>query len=310
MYFYFQSDSNAALKINGGFAGRLCEPLKISIDVSRPPYLEFCPINCGEPPLAFFPDEKFIDNPPEGVSVTDLRGGYFVAFDFVAVRGRYGVIEQKKFSDAVITVFNDKGFKLSIETPADFYAESLPFAATSAEISRKFVDGNDVIIVFFPSERYLCVYSAGKVKKLFSREIDGFDLKNGFCTTERKKDVAKHEIKIRWDCSAEFKEISREVSHAADFRKEAVYPKILPYAFAEEFAAGGDYAFYLSENVKKNADKLAGFFGEFIGVCVPPSFRDYREIGFIRKLRERKYVVDYYILETENDKITNIKKVD
>lgn len=310
MYFYFQSNVDAALKINGGFAGRLCEPLKISIDASRPPFLEFCPLNCAAPPTAFFPDENFTDNPPEGVIVTDLRGGYFVAFDNVAVRGEYGVIEQKKFSDAVITVFCDNGYKLSIETPADFYTEGLPFAATSAEISREFIDGNDVIVVFFPTERYLCAYSAGKVKKLFSRVADGYDVKNGFCTVERKKDVAKHEIKIRWDCSAEFKEISREVSHAADFRKEAVCPKILPYAFAEEFAAGGDYTFYLAENVKKNADKLAEFFGEFIGVCVPPSFRDYREVGLIKKIRERKYAVDYYVFETENDKITNVKKVD
>lgn len=311
MYFYFYSESDAALKINGSFKGNLSEPLGTEIDFSDdPPYIEFCPLNRAEPPFAFLPDKKFLDDPPYGVSVTDLRGGYFVAFDEVPRLGAYGVIEQKKFSDAVITVFCDNGIKLSIETPADFYTESLPFRATSAEISREFLNGIDAIVVFFPTERFICVYAAGKIKKLFSREADSFDCKNGFFTTERKKDVAKHTIKIKWDCSDGFKEISREVSHAASFRRDAVYPGILPYVFAEEFAAGGDYEFYLAENIKKNADKLSGFFGNFIGVCTPPRFRDYREVGLIKKLRERRYIVDYYLFETESDKIVNVKKVD
>ena len=105
------------------------------------------------------------------------------------------------------------------------------------------------------------------------------------------------------------KETSRKVTANEKFNPENLPDFLIPYAFCEEFLCGGDFTRYLSDGIKENTDKLKGYLGEFIGVTTPPLFRDYKEIGLIRKTTERKYSVDYYTFETEDKKINNIIKV-
>ncbi|MDY2841883.1 MAG: hypothetical protein SOT08_04350 [Candidatus Borkfalkiaceae bacterium] len=312
MYFYFQTEFRAAVKINGELCGTSDCRHKIRREFADAPLVEICPLGGKAHYSAFYPDAEFLSAPPDGTTVTDLNGGYYISLDEMPAQTPFKVLAQEKFSDAVVTVFSENGLKLSVETPADFYAEQLPFAADGASVRREYVGGADVIFISLQgkSGQIVLAYSAGKVKKLFSREVELFDVQNGFYTLEKRKDVAKHEIKIFWDCSAEFREIRREVRHSPKFRPDLVCDKILPYAFIEEFSAGGDYTCYLADGIKKNADKLGGYFGEFIGVCPPPPFRDYREIGLLKKRGERRFALEYFSFDMQDGKIVNVRKAD
>ena len=83
MIYYFLSNVPAAVKIGGIFKGlALTEPLKL--DLSFPsPFIEVCPEKNGYgAPLGFIAGPEFLSDPPERVTVTDLKGGYAVCFDF------------------------------------------------------------------------------------------------------------------------------------------------------------------------------------------------------------------------------------
>ena len=121
--------------------------------------------------------------------------------------------------------------------------------------------------------------------------------------------MAKHVIETEYkEIDGEIAVQTRKASCSEKFDREKVTERLIPYAFSEELLCGGDYAFYLAEDLKENAESLKGFIGNAIGVTPPPMFRDYREVGFIKKLGERKYAVDYYRFDMQENKINNIFK--
>lgn len=309
MYFYFDCDAPAVLKIDGMYRGKLNGEKHVDVDGES--YIELCPTGAGLPCAGFFPDEDFLSAPPENFTVTDLAGGFFVYYKVPAADRGFKILAQKKYPDASVTAFIENGLKLSIETPDDFYAESLDFIAYSAEIFRDKINGKDVFIIRFGGKKPIIrVYSLRKTKLLFSRGVDEFVVENGVLyTTEKLCDVAKHEIKSSWTYCDSFSEKTREVVCLKNFSTSDLCDGVLPYVFLEEFAVKGDYIRYLSDDIKKNAEKLSGFFGNFLGVCPPPFFRDYKEIGLIKKRAKNAYYVDYFLLESSNGKIFSIKKL-
>lgn len=312
MYFYFNDERPVALKINGELFGMANGERCFNFDDTTP-LVEICPLCADEAPSFFYPNDDFLSSPPAGFAVTDMRGGYYVLKTYGKTQTPFTLLAQKKFSDAIITVFTENGLTVSIETPHDTFAETLYLDAVSAQILRERINGADFIFISFnkkaSDKKILCAYSASPVKRVFMREVDNFEIIGGaLVTTELFCDVAKHEIKTVWNATGELKEVSRETTCSKNFSADRVCDLILPYVFAEEFLTNGDFLRYLGGDVKKNADKLGGFFGEFIGVCVPPFFRDYNEIGFIKKRGENAYYIDYFIFETENGKISGIKK--
>lgn len=312
MYFYFIGERPAALKIDGELCGRANGERCFNFD-GAPPFVEICPLCADETPSYFYPNDDFLSSPPAGFAVTDMRGGYYVLKTFGKTQTPFNLLAQKKFSDAVVTVFTENGLTVSIETPLGTFAETLYLDSASAQISRERINGADFTFISFKCRAsdkiFLCIYSISPVKRVFMREVDSFQIIGGsLVTTEMLQDIAKHEIKTVWDATDEFKEVSRETTCSKNFSADRVCDLILPYVFAEEFFAGGNFLRYLGGDIKTNADKFGGFFGEFIGVCVPPFFRDYNEIGFIKKRGENAYYIDYFIFETENGKICGIKK--
>ena len=308
MYYYFQSDKNAVLKVDGEFKGNINEPVLFCADKNKSPFIEICAIGVPSETLSFFLDETFIENPPNGISLTDMRGGYFIFYLPICPPKDFKTVFQKKILGAVVTIFNENGLKISIETPNGFYAEALPFYTEEAEIKETRISDKPIILVFFPEARTLNVYSAEKGEKHFSRRADCFGTDDGFYTVEEKKDIAKHKIKIFWELSPAVKEKQREITHSPLFTADTLTDNILPYAFAEEFAVGGNYEKFLSPDLKKNADMLGDFFGNILGVCVPPPFRDYREVGIVKKAGIRKYKIDYYLFERSDGTICGIKQ--
>ena len=85
--------------------------------------------------------------------------------------------------------------------------------------------------------------------------------------------------------------------------------KILPYAFLEEYLVGGNYTQFLSDTMLQNANKLSYYLGDFVGVMPPPIFRNYDEIGLVKKIKDNVYKIDYVKVMVQNKKIDNISFV-
>ena len=80
MYCYFCSDFPAIIKIDGIYYGSIYNCVKtINLD-NCTPFIEVCSLDHNEKSTYILLDEKFISNPPENVTLTDLQGGYFIKF--------------------------------------------------------------------------------------------------------------------------------------------------------------------------------------------------------------------------------------
>ncbi len=312
MYYYFSSDFPAVIKLNGIYYGQITNTVKhIDVQSEQPAFVEVCSLIQTEKSINFILDDNFLSSPPNLASVTDLKGGYLIKFNRAYNVDEFSVIQQEKFPDVIATVFCENGYKLSIETPEDFYAEILYNEIKSTNIERIEMQGERLIVVRIIAEKQIVyVYKThGKTQKIFSTECDDAVFNNNLTVIESRNNIAKHNISSVWELSnGEFKLSSRTVKRKDGFDISQLHQRILPFAFAEELLAGGYVLDFLADDMQKNADKLKGFLGEFIGVMPPPTFRAPDEVGLIYKQSDRKYFVRYFTFEMENNKILNIKE--
>lgn len=312
MYCYFTGKRRAALKINGAFAGYLSKtPLLINI-AGEPPFIEICPTDSAYGYLSFVPDNGFFANPREGLTVTDLKGGYLVNVSPVS-GGALKVVATERFTNATATVYGKDGCRVEIAVGGNLFTEELPFRCLSAKILKENIGvPNALIIAFNEPETVLAVYTLSlDVKKIFLRRVASFSTDGVLVTTETFCDVAKHNVKTEWFYSnGTLTQKSKSITVSPAFEPRNLVKGVIPYAFAEEYVIGGDYSVYLGGNVLQNADKLRPYLGDAIGVMPPPFFRNADEVGLIYKTGKNTYRIDYCVFNVENKKIVNLKKVD
>ena len=310
MYFYFSADFPIGIKLNGIYYGIINGNIKgINICEPEKTLVELLPLNGTDNSISFLLDDVFLSS-PKNACVTDLKGGYLINFYKNECSDAFNIIAQEKFPDAIITLFNDNGLKLSIETPNSFYADNFSFFSKNAKIERFNLDGFNMIAINF-DDKILALYGIdGEIKKVFFDTIKEFSFDKNFCTIKSYKDIAKHGVKIFWGYNGEKLFIKeKEITCSKKFIRESIPSKIIPYAFLEEFLIGGDFSFYLTDNVRKNSDKLNGYLGDFIGIMPPPRFRNINEVGLIYKAGDNLYKVEYATFTLINDKIDNIIKI-
>ncbi|MCQ2387468.1 MAG: hypothetical protein MJ066_03365 [Clostridia bacterium] len=311
MYFYFTSSFPAVLKINGIVFGEITNQIKfINIDGDLP-LIEVCPLIPTENYRAFFLNDNFLSTPPEYLSITDLQGGYLIKVYSQFLSPTLKVLQQKKFFNITCTIYNENGYKLSIESQNDFFIDNIYFEFNSSKIDYVNINGCNFICIYFSGEKnYLFLYSVdNKIECKFNKEVFSYEINQNFSTFEKFSDIAKHSVKTFYTFNNnEFIQQKREIFYSDSYTKETLNEKIIPYAFLEEFFIGGDYEFFLSDKIKENKDSLFSFFGNFIGVCPPPLFRNYDEIGLIYKESYNKYKVNYFTFTLENGKISNLVK--
>ena len=172
MIYYFLSNVPAAVKIGGIFKGlALTESLKL--DLSFPsPFIEVCPEKNGYgAPLGFIAGPEFLSDPPERVTVTDLKGGYAVCLDFTRTEKDFKSIAVYRTPFAIVNVFSQSGYFISIETQFDFFTEELPLTTESAEffVSR---DKTTLVVGLTGDKKAVIAYDISeKVKKTFCEEV-------------------------------------------------------------------------------------------------------------------------------------------
>jgi hypothetical protein len=314
MFFYFYSSSPAIIKINGIYKGKIDNCFKpFYLDLSNPPFVEICFFSIKCAPLVFMLDSAFLSCPPPSVVITDLKGGYAINIYNEDNSLPFAIINQQKFSYAVATVFMDNGLKLSIETPTDFFAKTFSFSCENAQILPfNLNDKQFLAINFIAEENILCCYLIeNKIIEVYSKKGVEFCLDNGFTTTEKFYDIAKHKITCSWQFICEkFVATDTKIETDKDFCLENLSSHVLPYAFLEEFMVNKKAYELLSDTVKEKAEFLNEYLGEYIGVFPPPDFRKFDEIGLLYKNGQNKYRAEYFTFELQNREICNIKRSD
>lgn len=311
MYYYFSSSYPAVLKLNGIYYGTIHNAIKsCKVDGDEHVFVEICPLNGKEKPTAIILDKEFLSSPPNHLSITDLDGGYLLKFESSYFCNEFKVFSQQKYNDAVVTVFSENGYKLSIETKDDFYAESLEIEIASAEIQRVERLKNLVVIFMHGDKNVVCVYDINSsIKKVFSQNVDSAEFNENLITVQSYSDVAKHRLTTTWQYeNRTFIAKEKKIERQNQIDREKLNPNVLPYAFLEELLVGGEYREYIADTLLENADKLGGFFGDFIGVMPPPIFRDIEDVGLIYNKEKNLYCVKYFRFELKENKIVNVSK--
>lgn len=312
MYIYFSSEYPSAVKLNGAFLGLVGKSTKgCNINIEENVYVEFCGADGKEKTLSFILNEGFFNNIPPNLIVTDLNGGYLLHAKKSCLEEDFSVLAQEKYNDLIATVFLDKGYKISIETPNDFYAEQLKFSFNNANFNRFNINGFSFLACeLVGEETLLLVFNVSeKIEKVFCRQIKSFSFDNGLTTVTEIKDIAKHLITTHWDFNGE-KLIEKEskIEVSPNFKVENLTEKIIPYAFLEALLTKDDLTPYLTENMLEKKHLLSGYLGDFIGIMPPPPFRNKNEVGLIYRKKENFYSVCYCTFTIINRKIDNVKK--
>ena len=310
MYYYFCSEFPAVIKIDGVYFGNISQSVKpVNVMSDNQSFIELCPLNDSERALSFMLDENFLLNPPSGVLVVDLKGGFFIKFVCTGKTSPFKVLAQEKLPDAVVTVFIENGLKLSIETRTDFYGQTLNYFADGASITPFSLCGTNLVAINTTNGFLQCYILDGKISQVFCKKVASADFSNGFSTVEEFKDVAKHVLKCEWQLDGrQIKEKTRLLERAQNFCIENLNQKIIPYAFLEEFMLGGEVKDYLSENVLENSHALKEYLKDYIGIMPPPLFKNPDLVGLVYAENQNKYSVEYFSFELEDKKICNIKR--
>ena len=203
MYFYFSSEYPAALKIGGIYYGQIFLDVKgINLDLANPVLIEICPMKKKEEASCFIIDDCFPKNFDALASVTDLDGGFFIKFKKSAKIDETFVLAQEKFTDIAVSVFNQSGLKISLETRCDFFAEDVYGDFSSASVKKFILDGKELVLICLENqtEKCLLIYDyQDKIRRIFYDKVSDFSLENGFNTTMVFFDVLKHKVEIKWE---------------------------------------------------------------------------------------------------------------
>lgn len=312
MYYYFYASDHFVIKLNGLYLGSINNTIKFCNVESHNAFVELCPIGKISPSVNFVLDEKFLTSPPDNVILTDLKGGYLIKVKRCFTKKEFNVIAQRKFNDAVATIFALDGFYLSVETINGVFNFPIDFFVSSAVIDKfEGAPSNVIKIELYGDKNLLIFFDVATNTIIFNMQFDSLELNKDIRITERFNDIKKHTVVTRWAYRENKFELTDKTIECK--KNTSIYQlnnRIIPYAFLEDLYLGQSIDEYLAKNILDNKDKLTGFFGSFLGVMPPPFFRDDRQVGLIYKQNDNKYFAEYFTFEITDKKIFNIKKLD
>ena len=307
MIVYFDAEYSFALKVNNEFLG-IKEKEKIKAEIPKNSFIEISLKNSYKT-FNLFLDDNFFIFPPKFCNVVNLNGGYLIKLNNV-YNFSFTVVEQQKFDNFLITVYKENQLNVSIESPLGFFVDTFDLDCESAKIEHFFCSVPFIAIVFYnKGKKTLCLYSVtDKITKEFFGNISDYGLEPEFYIINEHRDIVKHCVKTEFYYKDKLTVKSKTVTKRKEYQKGEYIKDVLGYLFFEELLNGNEPEIYLSENLRENFDKLMEFIGEYIAVLTPSEFRAYNEIGLLKKEKDNVYYIDYYVTETENDLIVNLKK--
>ena len=302
MKIYFLSSQPCMLSLNGVFFGvtdsfeRFAE-----ICLTDRVFAKFTPEGCL--PIGFFLTEEILSTPPLGCEVYLLKEGAAIyARDFPPANFTLRPIAQKRFDDILVSVFQQGGLQLTMQTANDFFTATLPPSFSVCTLS------SHAGLFFIEGENCLALYTrAGKC--VFMEEMEGFSVtENELNATLPLSDALGRVADCAWlldenGCYRTRFSLRQARAHDGETDEEKIADELLAYAFFESVLLGIDCADFLSDDLRIKARDIVGFLGDFKGVAIT---RDPFTCGLIREKAPRLFELAYFTATVENGKITDI----
>ncbi len=312
-YYYFSSKVEGALKINGNFQTILnSQPTPVE-NFCLDSFIEFYPLNGQNAPIQTIITKDTTDSPPKNLFIVDMKGGYLIQFCPIFSPVEYRLICQQKYSQCVCNLFYDNGVKLTVQTQNDFYAYKILEDVNSGEFYSLDNSNFYIALITYGQMQTVSVYCVqGKIQKIFEHSANEIKIDNNIIyTTEYKNDIAKHQIDFSYSLvNGQIQLTNKIIKQSENFSPSRLPEKLISYAFLEEVCVGGNLDFYLSTEMTGKKEMLKSYLGEFVGVIIPPPFRDYKEVGLLYKETTNKYLIRYVLVDTSDGKVVNLRILD
>ena len=308
MRVHFLSYKPAILKLNGLYVGGIdLFERHIELDLSDSIMAEIVP---GEnlQPVNFFIDEKLLFNPPPYMDVYLMSGEALIYIrEYGNKNLKLEVLFQTRFCGNLITVFSQGGCYLSIEGAAYslFPLTNRFINARSEEVTIS----NRPVLALWGGNSLILISENGR--RIFTNTVESADF-GDFLTVKVAFETctaAKAEITYTYD-GEKLEQVSGKTyeTHPAE-------ENILHFAFFESVLVCGNFSEYLDEDLRKKADSLKSYLGEYVGVSVPTE-KFYAEngainaAGLIYPKAANLFEVKYYAVDITHGKISNIYPVE
>lgn len=312
MRIYFSAALPCVLRAGGAPAGFLSGN-KLFADADRV-LVEFLPADGELLPLSFVTGEEFFRHPPACCDV--YRCGCYNlvhAARFSPRRSGFDAKTQVRCGNLQATVFECGGPFLCLQNAEGFDVYPLPQG--EYELGETHVGGKAFLHAHCKKSGYFALFSQDR-KRVLRERIQSREEGEELELVRVLPDIAGHTVRERYALHGEELVLTgHAVSAREGFDPAALPEKLLPFAFFEELAAGGDAAPFLAPALQGQAGRLKEYLGDFCGVCLPEEvfYRvhgDVNAAGLIYARAENAFDVKFFRVEAGHGKIENILPVD
>lgn len=309
MRIYFLSERTAALKLNGAYMG-VIDKFERFVDVENGTKILAEIVPDGDAlPLSFFIDDALFTSPPDFLDV------YLCGSDAVIYVSRFErrtrelkVVAQVAFRGGQYTLFlTDGRVYLNCERGENCTLHELPLCCENASLTENKIGGFPVLLV--GGAGYLAIISEDG-RRVFFNPAESWQCGDKLTVTVNFNTCAG----CRAVCT--FLYDGKEMTLEGSRTEERVPPTgdVLHFAFFESVLTRGNFAKYLSDDLKENAAALPEFLGGFVDVSVPYKkfydvHGDIKAAGLVYPQSKNLFTVKYFAVDMENGKITNVYEV-
>ncbi len=297
MKIYFLSDRLCALSLNGVYFGLTDKFERFAeVALSDKLYAQFSPENAL--PIGFFLTEELRSAPPEGCDVYLLKDGLAVyAYGFPPRDCTLKAIAQIREGQTLATLYTQGALQLSVESPLGFFNAPLPPSFAQGVLS---FHGE---WIFARTEERLAVCNQ-KAEILLDERVQEYEVDGNLLTaTLPLSDSRNRSAKCTWDLSKGCRLLAFSLQENGE-ADASPSDGLLAYAFLETALLQGDFSNFLSDELRKDAERIRSFLGEFIAVTLT---KEETTCGLVRKKGERLFSVDEISVTIQDGKIIDVK---
>lgn len=309
MRLYFLSVRQAALKLDGAYLG-IIDGFERFVDIEQGAKILAEVIPAGDArPVSFFIDEELFKAPPDFADVYLCGGDAVIYISRYAARAdKLKVIVQKEFCGGLVTLFlNGGGVYLNCEKAScNLYELSRGFE--NATMREEQIARRPVLLI--EGEGCVAVVSEN-CRRVFYNPAESWQCGNDLTVTVNFNTCAG----CRAVCTFAYDGETMTLKNSVTEERVPPSPAVMHFAFFECVMTHGNFAKYLSDELKSNADALPSFLGEFVDVTVPYSkfterHGDIKAAGLVYPISQNLFKVKYFAVDIKDGKIENIYEVE
>ena len=261
MNLFLRARTGYSLKIDGELKGAFAGDVKIA-ELAAPSLIELLPHRGGES-VCFLADGNLKN--ADNFNVYKISDGYFVDVFFGKNNKKgFKVLFQKRFGEALITIYRDRETRVVAETKSSAEVCVLPVCPESFGAR---LDGKVLYVYSTTPPHCVCAFSLERgVKKVMENIFDEIEFSPVFRTKTRLFDIENTVAEVEWKYSAgemraEKKKLEKGASDErikTDFFKQRI--------FFERVLKGLPVSDMLSEGMREKEKYLSEYLGKALSV--------------------------------------------